>query len=201
MGCDNMPGDAYYGVMNKDALLALIRRVRGGERDAYAGIVAAHQDMLLAYAGYRLPDLADEVVQQTFIRAFEQLGAFRPDGDFGTWLRSVCKYMILAEVKRRQRDEHNRGNAREVLRTLILSAACREGAGEDDRWRRLHECLNKLSSPQRDLLNRRYRQSESIGELALRYQRTVTWVTTVLFRVRGLVRKCMERQAKLEVVS
>jgi RNA polymerase sigma-70 factor (ECF subfamily) len=159
--------------------------------------------MLMAYAGFRLPDrdLADEVVQQTFIRAYEQLGEFRPDGDFGTWLRTVCKYMILAEVKRRQRDEHNRGNAREALRTLILSAASRDRGGEDDRWRHLQGCLDKLSEPQRDLLDRRYRQCESVCELALRYQRTVTWVTTVLFRVRGLVRKCMERQAKLEGVS
>lgn len=179
--------------MMKDAFLALLRRVQDGDRDAYAGIVVEHQDMLLAFAGFRLPDrdLADEVVQQTFIRAYEQLRDFRPDGDFGTWLRTICKYLILAELKRRSREQRNLGGARDVLRQTLFEERLR--GGDDDRLRRLQGCLDRLAQPQRDLLARRYRDGESVNELALRYKRTVTWVTTVLFRVRGLLRTCMER--------
>jgi len=180
--------------MTKDALLALIRRIHDGERDAYAGIVTAHQGMLLAYAGFRLPDrdLADEVVQQTFIRAYEQIRDFRPDGDFGTWLRTICKFLILAELKRRSREQRNLGNARDVLRQTLFEEGLR-GDGEEDPLQRLQGCLDRLATPQRDLLAHRYRDGESVNELALRYKRKVTWVTTVLFRLRGLLRTCMER--------
>jgi len=79
---------------------ATLRKVLSGDRDAYSEIVAEHQGMLLAYAAFRIPDaaLVDEVVQQTFIRAFEQLRDFQPDKDFGIWLRSICRFMIMAEL-------------------------------------------------------------------------------------------------------
>ncbi len=173
-----------------------IRRVLEGDRDAYAAIVESHQDMLLAFAGYRLPDrdLADEAVQQTFIRAYEQLRDFRPDGDFGTWLRTICRFVILAEVKRRQRQQHNLESARSRLQRVLIDEAFRR-EGQDEPLRRLAECMKRLPQDQRTLLDRRYRENASVNELALRYGRTVTWVTTVLFRVRGLLRKCMERGA------
>jgi RNA polymerase sigma-70 factor (ECF subfamily) len=181
--------------MANDRVLDTIRRVLGGDRNAYAALVESYQDMLLAYAGFRLADrdLADEAVQQTFIRAYEQLGDFRPDGDFGIWLRTICKFVILAEVKRRSRDQKNLGNARDALRLTLAVEGLHDGG--EDRLVRLQGCLERLPTPQRDLLSRRYRDGESVNELALRYKRTVTWVTTVLFRVRGLLRTCMERGA------
>jgi DNA-directed RNA polymerase specialized sigma24 family protein len=80
----------------------LIQQILAGDRDAYAELVDEHQSMLLAYAAYRVPDrdLAEEVTQQTFIRAYEQLADFRTDQDFGVWLRVICRYMILAELKK-----------------------------------------------------------------------------------------------------
>jgi RNA polymerase sigma-70 factor (ECF subfamily) len=173
-----------------------VRRVLGGDRDAYAAIVERYQDMLLAFAGFRLPDrdLADEAVQQTFIRAYEQLRDFRLDADFGTWLRTICRFVILAEVKRRQRQQRNLDNARDRLQRALLDEASRRSAA-DDRMRRLHECMKRLPENQRMLLMRRYREDETVGELALRYGRTVTWVTTALFRVRGMLKRCLERGA------
>lgn len=69
-----------------------VRRVLAGEKEQYAAIVAKYQDMLLAYAAFRVPDgdLASEVVQQSFIRAYEQLGSFDPAKDFGACLRTIC---------------------------------------------------------------------------------------------------------------
>jgi len=174
-----------------------IRKVLQGDRGAFAAIVEAHQDMLLAFAGYRLPDrdLADEVVQQTFIRAFEQLRDFRPDGDFAAWLRAICRFVILAEVKRRQRQAHNLAGVRDRLQSVLIGEASRHDVGED-RLARLADCLRRLPAPHRALVDRRYRENASVHELALAYGRTVTWVTTVLFRVRGLLKKCMERSAE-----
>ena len=95
-------GTAYSSIMEN--LQATLRRVLAGDREAYSAIVSAHQDMLVAYAAFRLPDaaLVDEVVQQTFIRAYEQLAEFQVDKDFGVWLRAICRFMILAELKDRK---------------------------------------------------------------------------------------------------
>lgn len=172
-----------------------LRRVLSGDRDAYSRIVAEYQDMLLAYAAFRIPDaaLVDEVVQQTFIRAYEQLREFQVDKDFGIWLRSICRFMILAELKRVSRDRTNKSNYQEHLKVQLLGDAL-ERAGsevEEDVLLRLKDCLGKLQRTARSLVTLRYQELLKVEEIAQRLGQSATWVATTLFRVRETLRKCM----------
>jgi len=71
----------------------LIRAARNGDRGAYGELVKQHEAMLLSFALYRLParEEAIEAVQDSFIRAYQQLADFRLNADFGVWLRSICR--------------------------------------------------------------------------------------------------------------
>jgi RNA polymerase sigma-70 factor (ECF subfamily) len=173
-----------------------IKKVLSGDRDAYAAIVAEYQEMLLAYAAFRVPDraLVDEVVQQTFIRAYEQLADYKSDKDFGIWLRTICRFMILAELKRATRERENREGYRGRLQLKLLAAALdRAGAArEDDRSDRLKTCLGKLQGTSRALVVYRYQQVLKVGEIASHMGQSLSWVATTLFRVRETLRKCME---------
>ena len=172
-----------------------LRRVLSGDRDAYSGLVADYQDMLLAYAAFRLPDaaLVDEVVQQTFIRAYEQLKDFQTDKDFGVWLRSICRFMILAELKRSSRDRQNKENYQEHLKVTLLGEALARGESQadEDVLRRLHGCLSKLQQTARSLVTLRYQELMKVEEIAARLGQSATWVATTLFRVRESLRKCI----------
>jgi RNA polymerase sigma-70 factor (ECF subfamily) len=178
----------------------VLRKVRAGDRDAYGSIVAEHQDMLLAYAAFRLPDpaLVDEVVQQTFIRAYEQLGDFRPGHDFGTWLRTICKFMILAELKRLTRDRENRANYKEALRASLLeeAVAAADSAPESDALAALRRCLGKLQETSRTLVASRYQKALKIEEIARDVGQSTAWVATTLFRIRETLRTCVEHDAR-----
>lgn len=180
-----------------ESLRETIRKVLGGDREAYSEIVREHQDMLLAYAAFRVPDaaLVDEVVQQTFIRAYEQLSDFQLDKDFGVWLRSICRYMILAELKRAARERENRVSYRERLELQLLSAALDRGEpGPDaDLLARLKTCLEKLQDTSRALLRYRYEHLLRLHEIAGRVNQSAAWVATTLFRVRDALRKCIEQ--------
>jgi RNA polymerase sigma-70 factor (ECF subfamily) len=173
-----------------------LRRVLSGDRDAYSAIVAEYQDMLLAYAAFRVPDaaLVDEVVQQTFIRAFEQLRDFQTDKDFGVWLRSICRFMILAELKRATRDRQNKDNYQEHLKVRLLADALARGdpPADEDVLRRLKGCLGKLQQTARSLVTLRYQEYLKIEEIASRVGQSAAWVATTLFRVRESLRKCLE---------
>ena len=183
-----------------DDLQESIRRVLAGDREAYSAVVREHQDMLLAYAAFRVPDaaLVDEVVQQTFIRAYEQLADFKPDKDFGVWLRAICRFMILAELKRATRDRENREGYREHLQlTLLQEALGRAESGPDeDLLRRLKGCLGKLQETSRALVVHRYQQLLRVDEIARRMGQSLSWVATTLFRVRESLRKCMTPEAQ-----
>jgi RNA polymerase sigma-70 factor, ECF subfamily len=45
------------------------------------------------------PELADEVTQDVFVRAWEKLGSFRGEAAFGTWLHRVAINVILGRRK------------------------------------------------------------------------------------------------------
>lgn len=174
-----------------------IKRVLSGDREAYSAVVAGYQEMLLAYAAFRVPDaaLVDEVVQQTFIRAYEQLADYKPDKDFGVWLRAICRFMILAELKRATRDRENRQGYRERLQLKLLAAAIeRSGSAVDeDLSGRLKACVGKLQETSRALVAYRYQQLLKIDEIARQMGQSISWVATTLFRVRDALRKCMEQ--------
>jgi RNA polymerase sigma factor (sigma-70 family) len=133
--------------------------------------------MLLAYAAFRVPDaaLVDEVVQQTFIRAYEQIRDFQPDKDFGIWLRSICRFMILAELKRATRDRQNKDNYQEHLKVRLFGEALQRGESQadEDVLRRLKGCLGRLQQTARSLVTLRY-QEFSRSEIAARLGQSAT---------------------------
>jgi len=181
-----------------DSTADTVRRVLAGQRDAYADLVRRHQDMLLAFAAFRLPDAAvvDEVVQQTFIRAYQQLRDYQPDKDFGAWLRTICRFMILAELKRATRERENRLGYQDSVRHHLLVTALEAESGPDfDALRALNHCIGLLETHARSLVRSRYQESLKVEEIAERVGQSPGWVATTLCRIRETLRKCMERQA------
>lgn len=180
-----------------------IRKVLAGDKDAYSAIVAEHQDMLLAYAGFRAPDrdLADEVVHETFIRAYSQLGEYDPERDFGTWLRTICKFVLMTELKRSARERKSREGFREHIRRQLRDLAFerRQSVADADTLGLLKDCLGGLGPSQRKLLEHRYGRRATTGEIARLFGRSAAWVATTLFRIRGALRECMERHMGSEV--
>ena len=88
----------------------LIARVRKGDPAAERQLYEAHVDQTyrLAYRFTGDDELARDLTQETFIRAFDRIGQFRGEAAFGTWLRSIATSVIyngLRKVKRfRQRE-------------------------------------------------------------------------------------------------
>ena len=172
------------------------QRILNGDLEAYRKVVLEHQDMLLGYALRRLGDwrLAEEVVQLTFIRAYQRLREFRPESEFGVWLCVTCKYLILTELEKRRREAANLGNYRAQLEVEVAAAAADIGPDHQrDRLDGLRECVGKLGAEAADVVALRYFEHRSCKEIAERKRRTVSWVTTTLNRVRKALRECIEK--------
>src|SRR3954471_5383307 len=74
----------------------LVARWKGGDERAATLLVARHADAIARFAasiGAR--DEVDEVVQDTFVRAFASLDGFRGDSAFRTWLFSIERRLLL----------------------------------------------------------------------------------------------------------
>jgi RNA polymerase sigma-70 factor (ECF subfamily) len=89
---------------------ALIARVQKGDAVAERELYEAHVDRVFRLAFRMTGDevLAQDVTQDTFIRAFDRIGDFRGDAAFGTWLHAVGTTVTLntlRKVKRFRRRE------------------------------------------------------------------------------------------------
>lgn len=85
---------------------ALIERVRRGDASAQRALYDTHVDRVyrLTFRLTGTEDLARELTQDTFVRAFASIEGFRGDSAFSTWLHSIAMSVTLNELKRRKRD-------------------------------------------------------------------------------------------------
>ena len=84
---------------------ALIARVRVGDAVAERELYEAHVDRVYRLA-YRMAGdgvLAQDITQDTFIRAFDRIGDFRGDAAFGTWLHTIGTSVALNTLRKVKR--------------------------------------------------------------------------------------------------
>jgi RNA polymerase sigma-70 factor (ECF subfamily) len=71
----------------------IVRRARGGDGAAWEMIVHLHQEAVFRYAYLMLGDLAEaeDVAQETFVRAFRAFGRFDPSRPLRPWLIQIAR--------------------------------------------------------------------------------------------------------------
>lgn len=78
-------------------------RVAGGDRNAFAILVERHQKAAwqVAFRYTRDSQLARDVVQESFLKAFRASASYRPSARFRTWFMRILVNTCLDEGRRR----------------------------------------------------------------------------------------------------
>ena len=82
----------------------LIREAKNGDGRAIEAIIRAHQEALYAFI-LRMsgrPDVAEDVVQEAFVRVLKNLDRFDPRYRFSTWLFTIAKRLYVNMVQKRR---------------------------------------------------------------------------------------------------
>ena len=71
----------------------LVESVADGDIEAFQVLAERYQGMLYRYVGRKISCFADveDLVQESFIRAFFNLQSFDTDRNFGLWIRAICR--------------------------------------------------------------------------------------------------------------
>lgn len=80
----------------------LVGRVRAGDLEAFGDLVERHQSSVFGVC-YRLMaerQLAEDMAQEAFLRAYDRLETFEIGRPFGPWIRQVAANLCLNELKR-----------------------------------------------------------------------------------------------------
>ncbi|MFN3485943.1 MAG: RNA polymerase sigma factor, partial [Planctomycetota bacterium] len=83
----------------------LARRVKGGDRQAFAELYAATQRELRifvsAYAAS--PEMVDEVLQAAYVSCWHSIGNYEPRGTFLAWLKGIARHHLLKALREQSR--------------------------------------------------------------------------------------------------
>lgn len=86
--------------------MLIARVVHDDDRRAFSELVRRHQGMVRGFLRRMLggaPDLADDLAQETFIKAHRNLREFRGSATFPVWLCAIAANELRAEWRRRKR--------------------------------------------------------------------------------------------------
>jgi RNA polymerase sigma-70 factor (ECF subfamily) len=93
--------------------VAAVSRARDGDSDAFRLLVERHSRVIFRVA-YRMTGNehdADDVVQETFLRAYRQLDHFEERANFSTWLHRIAVNCSLDLLRSRGRHDRHRADA------------------------------------------------------------------------------------------
>jgi RNA polymerase sigma-70 factor (ECF subfamily) len=82
----------------------LIRQAAAGDREAAGELIKLHQTSVYAYI-LRLsgrPDMAEDIVQEAFVRVLTNLDRFDPQYRFSTWLFTIARRVFLNVCEKRK---------------------------------------------------------------------------------------------------
>ena len=157
--------DSIVDSPSEDALdAALVARWQGGDERAATELVRRHAPALARFAaslGER--EEIDELVQDTFVRAFQALDGFRADSSLRTWLFTIERRLVLdrrrAGARRRARD------AGEEVEGVVTATAL-DAVVADETQRRLAAALDRLTPMQREVFTLRVAEGRAYREIA-----------------------------------
>lgn len=169
----------------------LIRRARRGDRRATEALIREHQGSLYAYmlrmTGRR--DVAEEVVQEAFVRALSHLDRFDDRFRFSTWVFTIAKRLHVNTVQKRAPIFSS--GAAEVAAGWS-EAWPGEASAEDERLGRVQRALLRLPEVQRSVLVLFTQLDWSIRRIAQHLSLPEGTVKSHLHRSRARVRKLVE---------
>ncbi len=140
----------------------IIERVLSGSVEEFSVLVDRYFGIVRAIAVARVGNAADaeDIVQETFLKAFESLDRLRERESFGAWLRTIARNACNTLMGRRRRETLLEGANGETPATY-------ESPTERDEMAKiLEERILGLDEAKRELLLLRYFAGKSLAEIA-----------------------------------
>ena len=134
-------------------------------------------------------DRAQDLVQETVLRAWRNLSLYREEFRFSTWLFRIGSNLAISHLRRaglearylRESDAPIADN-HSPLDALIL---------QEDRGR-LRKALQALPARQREVMQMRYGEECSVQEIAARLSTTPNTISILLFRAKARLKEELE---------
>lgn len=180
-----------------------INQIIEGNTNAFSVLVNQYKDLVftLSYKMLKNKEEAEEVSQDTFVKAFNSLNKFKGESKFSTWIYKITYNTCLDRLKKSKKEasilyiedfsEHQVKAIENVLDTI----------DENERNQKIQECLLLLPSEEAFLLTLYYFDNQSIEEIAKIIDCNSNNVKIKLFRSRKKLTSILKAQLEPEILA
>jgi RNA polymerase sigma-70 factor (ECF subfamily) len=139
-----------------------------GETASFAPLVSRHKDLVFTIAMNitRNREDAEEVAQDTFLKAFQKLAGFRKESSFPTWLYRIAYNEAITKVRK---NRIKMLDLEEEIMEIIPDEEVEEeiaGLDEQEQKQVIAKILNKLPEIDRVLVTLFYLNNQPITEIS-----------------------------------
>jgi len=153
----NTKPDEYY-----------IKQTLNGNVNAFAILVERYKNMVytLSIKIVKNREEAEEISQDSFVKAYKNLSSFKGESKFSTWVYKIAYYASLDAVKRNKRFSNNENIDDLKIGNLSEIQGALEYLHEKERKKVISKALLKLNEDERTILTLFYFEELPIKEIS-----------------------------------
>lgn len=163
----------------------IITRILAGKTEEFSYFLDTYGQQVFALIVRMVssPEYAEELTQDTFMKAFQHLGSFSADSTFSTWIYRIAYNTALSALRKRKEEVLviDDKQLERVSETEIDEALDDES---EERIARLQKALEKLSAEERAIVAFFYEEEKSIEDIAHILNQSVGNIKVKLHRIR-----------------
>ena len=180
----------------------LVRKSQFGDKAAFEQLVIRHQELVFSLA-YKLTgnrEMANDVAQEAFIRAWKAIEKFRGDSTFSTWIYRIT--VNTAWTLRKKAKKHNTLNIDDTYEPIVIDEKKDPElvAINSDLSSVLINALDKIPIEQRIIVELKNIEGRSHKEIADYLDISVTAAKVRLHRAHQKLRQILEEVERLSLI-
>jgi RNA polymerase sigma-70 factor (ECF subfamily) len=180
-----------------------VERTLAGDRDAYRVLVERHSRTVyrMAYRMMGNAHDAEEVVQESFLRAYQKLKQFAGNANFGTWVYRIAANYAIDRLRQRNIDEARREGPSKPCEDSLevdplsqlrdMSPSPERLAGSAQLADRMKAALAELSPAERTAIVMRHWDGCGIEEIAVVLRSNSNATKNTVFRAVQKLRRAL----------
>ncbi len=176
---------------------ALVELVLADDQDAFTVLVERYKDAVqnLAYRMLSNAAEAEDVTQETFVRAYTQLATYKPAHKFSTWLLSIASHLAIDQLRRRRFLALPLEDVPFLDWVVDVGTSPEQSALEGEQQDEVQTYLQRLPGKYRAVIVLRYWYDFSYEEIARTLNLTPALVKARLHRARELLARYMKQNS------
>lgn len=182
--------------------IELIKQVLDGKTDAFSLIVDHHKDrvfnLALRICGNR--EEAEEIAQDSFLKAYLGLSGFRMKSSFSTWLYRIVYNTAVSVLRTRKKGILSIEEFPADMKDFAGSTSGDEEAGQDYRNSLINFALQKITEEERVLISLFYYEELETEEIASITGISRSNVKVKLFRARQKMLEIIEKTERRKTI-